>query len=74
MEAARVGLPIIGQEADIMEAVAAHDVVVLAGETGCGKTTQVPQFLLEAGYGCKAFPEKAGQVRQGPCKVANSYA
>lgn len=45
-----------------MEAVAAHDVIVLCGETGCGKTTQVPQFLLEAGYGCPEFPERAGRV------------
>ncbi|MED6184740.1 ATP-dependent RNA helicase DEAH13 [Stylosanthes scabra] len=25
--------------------------VIICGETGCGKTTQVPQFLYEAGYG-----------------------
>lgn len=35
----------------VMEAVKEHPVVVLCGETGCGKTTQVPQFLWEAGFG-----------------------
>ena len=34
----------------VMEAINAHPVVVLCGETGSGKTTQVPQFLYEAGY------------------------
>lgn len=33
-----------------MEAVAEHPVVIVCGETGSGKTTQVPQFLYEAGY------------------------
>ena len=36
--------------------------IVLCGETGCGKTTQVPQFLYEAGYGHKEFPARAGMV------------
>ena len=37
-----------------MEAIADHSVVVLCGETGSGKTTQLPQFLYEAGYAQKA--------------------
>ncbi|GAQ88491.1 DEAH-box RNA helicase [Klebsormidium nitens] len=59
---ARLGLPILGMEQEIMEAVAEHDLVVICGETGCGKTTQVPQFLFEAGYGCKDCPGRAGAV------------
>lgn len=30
--------------------MAEHPVVIVCGETGSGKTTQVPQFLYEAGY------------------------
>lgn len=33
-----------------MEAVAEHPIVIVCGETGSGKTTQVPQFLYEAGF------------------------
>jgi HrpA-like RNA helicase len=35
----------------VMETISDNDVVILCGETGSGKTTQVPQFLYEAGYG-----------------------
>ena len=50
MAAARARLPILGQEQEIMELVGSQGVLVLSGETGCGKTTQLPQFLYEAGY------------------------
>ena len=50
VEAQRLKLPIVGMEQEIMEAVHEHAIVLLCGETGCGKTTQVPQFLYEAGY------------------------
>jgi HrpA-like RNA helicase len=33
-----------------MEKIAENDIVIICGETGSGKTTQVPQFLYEAGY------------------------
>ena len=36
-----------------MEAIAEHNAVVVCGETGSGKTTQLPQFLYEAGYTLK---------------------
>lgn len=41
VEEGRQKLPIIGYEQEVMEAVTAQDIVVLTGETGCGKTTQV---------------------------------
>lgn len=51
IQATRLKLPVVGEEQRIMEAINSHDCVVLCGETGSGKTTQVPQFLFEAGYG-----------------------
>ena len=38
-----------------MEAINEHPVVIICGETGSGKTTQVPQFLYEAGYTHKGY-------------------
>lgn len=50
IQAARLKLPILAEEQEIMEAINENQIVILAGETGSGKTTQVPQFLYEAGY------------------------
>ena len=36
---------------EIIEAIQAHQVLVVAGETGSGKTTQLPRYCLEAGRG-----------------------
>eukprot|EP01012_Entosiphon_sulcatum_P043438 TRINITY_DN5775_c0_g1_i1.p1 TRINITY_DN5775_c0_g1~~TRINITY_DN5775_c0_g1_i1.p1 ORF type:complete len:1495 (+),score=287.07 TRINITY_DN5775_c0_g1_i1:1633-6117(+) len=40
-------LPICGHRAHILDALLQNQVVVISGETGCGKTTQVPQFIVE---------------------------
>ncbi|XP_050068225.1 probable ATP-dependent RNA helicase kurz [Anopheles maculipalpis] len=47
----RLKLPILGEEQVIMETISENKITILAGETGSGKTTQIPQFLYEAGYG-----------------------
>uniref|UniRef100_A0A673BET7 DEAH (Asp-Glu-Ala-His) box polypeptide 34 n=1 Tax=Sphaeramia orbicularis TaxID=375764 RepID=A0A673BET7_9TELE len=43
-------LPIFQYRDRIVDLVRRHPVVVVAGDTGCGKSTQVPQYLLSAGF------------------------
>ena len=50
IQAARLKLPVVAEEQVIVEAINDNPVVIITGETGSGKTTQVPQFLYEAGY------------------------
>lgn len=44
-------LPIFEKKDEIIDAIANHRVVVISGETGSGKTTQIPKFCLAAGRG-----------------------
>lgn len=46
----RESLPIFRLRAELVAAVAANQVLVVIGETGSGKTTQMTQYLAEAGY------------------------
>src|SRR5688572_15472024 len=46
-------LPISARREEILEAVRAHQVLVIAGETGSGKTTQLPKICLAAGLADK---------------------
>lgn len=62
VENARKDLPIIMMEQEIMEAINRHISVIICGETGCGKTTQVPQFLYEAGYGSEKCSMRSGVI------------
>ncbi|WP_290613999.1 ATP-dependent RNA helicase HrpA [Arsukibacterium sp. UBA3155] len=44
-------LPVAASKEDIKAAIAANQVVIIAGETGSGKTTQIPKICLELGRG-----------------------
>lgn len=47
----RTSLPIYQKREEILRLVAENNVIILVGETGSGKTTQITQFLNEDGYG-----------------------
>ncbi|MCA2208291.1 ATP-dependent RNA helicase HrpA [Nocardia rosealba] len=46
-------LPVSARREDIAAAIAANQVVIVAGETGSGKTTQIPKICLELGRGIR---------------------
>ncbi|KAK7156706.1 hypothetical protein R3I94_006673 [Phoxinus phoxinus] len=46
----RRSLPIFPYREDLLTAIKNHQMLVIEGETGSGKTTQIPQYLVEDGY------------------------
>ena len=46
-------LPVTARRADLLAAIRDHQVVIVAGETGSGKTTQIPKLCLELGRGVR---------------------
>ncbi|RNF28719.1 ATP-dependent helicase [Massilia aurea] len=48
-------LPVSGRRAEIAKAIAENQVVIVSGETGSGKTTQLPKICLELGRGSKGL-------------------
>ena len=48
-------LPVSQRKDEIIKAIAENQVVIIAGETGSGKTTQIPKMCLEAGLGRKGL-------------------
>ncbi len=56
-------LPVSGKREEIMEAISKHQVIIVCGETGSGKTTQLPKIALALGRGkCNAKPGQKGQL------------
>ena len=50
-------LPVSSRRDEIMAAMAEHQVIIVCGETGSGKTTQLPKIALALGRGkCNAKP------------------
>ncbi|MCU1573625.1 MAG: ATP-dependent helicase [Micrococcaceae bacterium] len=49
------GLPVSERREDLMAAIAANQVTIIAGETGSGKTTQIPKMCLELGLAEKGL-------------------
>ncbi len=48
-------LPIVARKDDIIQAIRQHQIIVIAGDTGSGKTTQLPKMCLDAGQGDKGI-------------------
>jgi ATP-dependent helicase HrpA len=46
-------LPITARKDEIVQAIRRHPVVIISGETGCGKSTQIPKMCIEAGRGLR---------------------
>lgn len=50
MDEVRKSLPVYKYREQFLEAIHNHQVLIVVGETGSGKTTQLPQYLHESGY------------------------
>ncbi|MBT9477652.1 MAG: ATP-dependent RNA helicase HrpA, partial [Polaromonas sp.] len=55
-------LPVSGKREDITAALSAHQVIIVCGETGSGKTTQLPKIALAMGRGKLNYPPGQGKL------------
>lgn len=67
-------LPVSQKKQEILEAVRDHQVVIVAGETGSGKTTQLPKICMELGRGVKGLIGHTQPRRLAARTVANRIA
>jgi pre-mRNA-splicing factor ATP-dependent RNA helicase DHX16 len=61
----RKSLPVYEHKEALLESIAENQIVIVQGETGCGKTTQIPQYLHEAGY--TKTERKHGETKMVGC-------
>ncbi len=67
-------LPITGKKDDIISAITRHQVIIVSGETGSGKTTQLPKLCLAAGRGVEGIIGCTQPRRIAAVTVANRIA
>lgn len=67
-------LPVSQRAAEIAELLGKHRVLIVAGDTGSGKTTQLPKICLEAGFGVRGLIGHTQPRRLAALSVANRIA
>ncbi|WP_395343043.1 ATP-dependent RNA helicase HrpA [Ningiella sp. W23] len=67
-------LPVAEKKEDIKALIEAHQVVIIAGETGSGKTTQIPKMCLELGRGIGGYIGHTQPRRLAARSVASRIA
>ncbi|XP_064641577.1 probable ATP-dependent RNA helicase DHX35 [Lineus longissimus] len=75
VEQQRQRLPVFNHRNNILYLLEKYSTVVIVGETGCGKSTQIPQYLLEAGWAAEKWKIGVTQPRRvAVVTVANRVA
>ncbi|MGL5390087.1 MAG: DEAD/DEAH box helicase, partial [Shewanella sp.] len=67
-------LPVSLMRDEIAQAIMSNQVVIIAGETGSGKTTQLPKICLELGLGCRGMIGHTQPRRLAARSVASRVA
>jgi ATP-dependent helicase HrpA len=67
-------LPVVARREDLAQAISQHQVVIVCGETGSGKTTQLPKICLGIGRGVQGMIAHTQPRRVAARSVANRIA